>query len=972
MKKRVFKRKKLGMALVFTLMVSVVVLAIASTYLGMVGSSAKAARSYSKEALALSLAQTGLNATLNAMGVSSNWDSSLIINKFGNLTNGGLFIASSDGMIVSSNNRMQVFADPSVRRWFYNGTGNYNNYFLSSDNSNVDEADVLRFSSFYRTGLINLRDGNIDKNAYLLIGVVPENNRSSNINTIYNLSKNNINYSVGVAALIFDKEFVPASFDRTVANLNHVVASRVLKYRVSSVFPGSIYQNMASADFPGTNHANESYFGYPNWADNTANAAFMDENTEWDGEVRIDGASTIGGRYGAPRENANGNFSTGNRDTAGVLRISLLDKSNNTKVISGNASNINSISDDELPLIGKKAFSRKNISYYDMVNNNETNINGNLLNKVCPKGSKENDDSLDINTIWQRRDANGNITSSLLSGVNDDGSAMEGLYRQMKKSSNQEHGYFKFGIDKYQPDPMYANETMQVPTIRVTINPANDNSPNDTYTIERVGYVRDNNTASGWKEECKTITTVNNADTNGMLYFEGANIQVKGKASQSISIVSDVNPEVESENYRTENAGKTINGHLVSAPANSRFNRNLTYPNVKDNTGKYKYVDPQLNESTGMWEANSFITNTAAANSMISTVDMNNVNNYTTVNSTTEANFKLAKDETDNYIFPTYGDDQQPSGNITIIGDLEVKGGTNPSVGIIAKNRVLLNDMGHSTPNTPKTKAQVQNVAPANNDGVLTVNAIVASESHNMCFDFNNMSKNLNYSNSANGKNFVNNNKTKAPGNNVENVKYAGTGSTDAAREQDREHTNYGMLMDKNLAIQLGLYNEGTNQTVTNNASRPNYVGEEIYHSDDNSKVYIYFNKYRNLPDNAKQMIWSDTYMGAIRPSNTNGFVGSPLFYSNGTLNFTGMIISRFGDINADAGVRDNTTGGRKDQLGYVNQFISFDTNLQDNAAPWFSMTSQRYDKYPKGNFIKWNILSYVDMGSLNWSKNNN
>ena len=969
MKKQFFKRKRQGMALVFTLMVSVVVLAIASTYLGMVGSSAKTARSYTKEALALSLAQVGLNATLNVMGVPSNWDSSSLINKFSRLNNnnGGLFIGTSGSQIIYNDTALSVDQSPNLRHWFYDSTGNTSTFFLSTDNT-------INNAVFYSCGPMEIRDSNdTTKNAYLIIGVTPENNAASNININYNLSKNNLTYSVGVASLIFDSP--RDNLERNLDNLNHLVSSRILKYRVSSVFPGSIYQNMAAADFPGTNHANESYFGYPNWADNTANAAFMDENTKWDGGIRIDGASTLGDRYGAPRENANGSFSTGNRDTAGVLRISLLDRANNSIVISGNASNITNISDNELPLIGKKAFSRKNISYYDMVNNNETNINGNLLNKVCLKGSKENDTSLDINTVWQRRDSSGNITDSLLSGIDNNGNKLNGLYKKMKTnngtitSTNAARGYFKFGISEYQPDPMYANETMEAPTVKVTITAAGttgNSSTYDKYTIEKIGYVRDNNTASGWKKVPKTIATVyNNSTVDGMLYFEGANVQVQGEASQPISIVSDVNPDIESANYKIEN-NLPIDSSLSNIA--QHFNRNLTYPNVRNSSNQYKYVDPQLNESTGMWEMNSSITNTTGANSLISTIPMNDTN-YTTVNNTDEANYKLKLDTGDNYVFPTYDDSQQPSGNITIVGDLKVKSGTNPSVGIIAKNRVLLNDMTHSTLDAPRDKAYIAQHDADDNDGILTVNAIVASESHNMCFDFNNMSKNLNYSNNTNGKNFVTNNKTKAPGNNVENVTYAGTGGTDAAREQDREHTNYGMLMDKNLAIQLGLYNEGTNKTVTNNASRPSYVGEEVYHSDDNSKVYIYFNKYRNFPDSAKQMIWSDTYMGAIRPSNTNGFIGSPKFYSNGTLNFTGMIISRFGDINADAGVRDNATGKRKDQLGYVNQFINFDTNLQDNAAPWFSMTSQRYESYV--GFIQWNILSYVDIGSLNWRKEN-
>ena len=155
MKKQFFKRKKLGMALVLTLMVSVVVMAIASTYLGMVGSSAKAARAYSKEALALSMAQTGLNATLNAMGIPGNWDSTQIINRFDNLQNLSLttennrIIYEHDALAVTLENRATNL-DSSIRKWFYNDvSGNYSEitttnaaYFLSTDTS-------YDYSSFY-------------------------------------------------------------------------------------------------------------------------------------------------------------------------------------------------------------------------------------------------------------------------------------------------------------------------------------------------------------------------------------------------------------------------------------------------------------------------------------------------------------------------------------------------------------------------------------------------------------------------------------------------------------------------------------------------------------------------------------------------------------------------------------------------------------------------------------------------------
>lgn len=974
MKKQFFKRKKLGMALVLTLMVSVVVMAIASTYLGMVGSSAKAARAYSKEALALSMAQTGLNATLNAMGIPGNWDSTQIINRFDNLQNLSLttennrIIYEHDALAVTLENRATNL-DSSIRKWFYNDvSGNYSEitttnaaYFLSTDTSDD-------YSSFYSCGPITIMDDattGTTKNAYLIIGVAPENNLSgANSNIFNNLSRNNLNYSVGIVSLIFEPGFIPTDLTKSITNLNHLSSSRIIKYRVSSIFPGSIYQNMAAADYPGTNHANEAHYGYPNWTDLTADAAFMDENTQWDGAMAIDGASTSSNGFGAPR-GTNGNFcvydgtNNGylsgniNVDTSGVLKVSILNRND--------AANIDTT--DHLPKIGKTASATQRLVYYNMTDGAKSDLRSHphALNNICTSSTNpyvDNASSIDIDTIWQRKDDTGNITSSLLSAVNDDGTPIEGLYREMKRPTaynpdsnanttypvsdvKANKGFISFGSASYQPDPMYANESMEVPTVRITVS-YDQNAGEDKYTIERIGYRPNMETGSGWQETVvERVDNLMHSDVNDMIYISGANVQVQGEISQPISIVSDVNPKIESDNYKTEYAGKTINGHTVQAPlagTGNIFDKNLNSPNILNtSTSQYKYVDPQLDEATGVWGVNTSISTADTANSLISTVAIDNTNYSGTTGDNVDC--RLNRQNTEDFRFPTYSVDEQPSGNITIIGNLTVKNGTNPSIGIIAKNRVLLNNMNHETPNAPATKQEIYN--NTNNSGVLTVNAVVASESHNMCFDFNNVSKNLRYTNNDTAKTQIGATpRDFAPGD-VQNPNFETTKS------------NYGMLLNETLANRINQ----TNNVVSDN-------GQE------NGKQFFFY-KYGALPVQARKMIWSDTYMGAIRPGNLpSGF--NTKIYSNGTLNFTGMIVSRFGDINADAGVRDESTGGRKDQLGYVNQFITFDTNLQDNSAPWFSMSSQRYADYPPGSFITWNILSYVDMGSLNWSYTQN
>ena len=163
-------------------------------------------------------------------------------------------------------------------------------------------------------------------------------------------------------------------------------------------------------------------------------------------------------------------------------------------------------------------------------------------------------------------------------------------------------------------------------------------------------------------------------------------------------------------------------------------------------------------------------------------------------------------------------------------------------------------------------------------------------------------------------------------------------------------------------------------EDVFGTLKRPMLVDDDKLVSDNgatNGKKYYYY-KYTDMSQNAKKMMWADTYMGAIRPSWSKDANGrdqlpanfTPHFYTNGTLNFTGMLISRFGDINADAGTRDAVSKKRVNQLGYVNQFLDFDSNILNNCPPYFSMTNQNY--WQSTSALTWNILSYVDRGSLN------
>ena len=950
MKKQVFKRKKLGVALIMTLMVSIVAVAIASSYIGMTASSAKVARSYAKEAVALSAAQSGIDMVLNAMGNPRNWSRSLdgSYNIFKNQENDLIslpfnvedFTSQTGGAIPNHLNLVLTpLANPdNIYGGFFGGFLRNNGEGVSIFRTN--EAFPVEFGA----------DRQPSKFAHLIVVVAPEAlNLTPEIDGI-RLSTGNINYEIGVTSII--KDINAPLEDSFEAILENMVASRTIKIRVSSAYPGSVYQNVVASDFPNSPHAEIGDFGYPNWEDLTADAAFLDEHTRFDGGIRVDGATiynndfnTATNRWGAPQINRdfnNNNFSnrslkndpnlisykTSNpsADTAGILKFSTLDKafvgdSSSETYIKNKLQNYNSEGENKyLPEIAKKATVNQRAVYSNLVNGTKVvETQNEWINNVCTSKTTKFEDASDtsnINTIWNVND------KSLLSGITGNSvgnyQAQDGIYKKMMEGKT---GYFNYTSTSYKPDPMYANDTMEVPTLRIEITPKNNGSY-DEYKISEVTYIADNTKASGWREEVTTKTTLRSDNIhNNMIYVAGANVQVKGEASQSVSIVSDVNPQTEADN----------------ANHTGIFDDRLTSPNVWDGSG-YKYRDAQLNDVTGVWSLNNNIPYSGSVqNKFISTErTQSNIDNKT-------------------YRFPTYGVEEQPSGNITIIGDLTAREGSNPSIGIIAKNRVLLNDMDHN-PNKDKDNGFVQangdiktpSIETAKTDlglsaptlNVLNVDAVIASESHNMCFDFNNLSKNVNYVNNFNDAKTV-------LGTTANPVKDFAPGDTSLPNFNDfkASQTNFGMLMDENLAQLLGV-------------SESNVVAD-----DGTNRQYFYY-KYTDIPNSAKKMMWADTYMGAIRPNSLpNNF--TPHLYTNGTLNFRGMIISRFGDINADAGIRA-ADGSRVNQLGYVNQILDFDSNILGNSAPCFSMTGQNYGA--SSSTLCWNVLSYVDKGSLNWN----
>ena len=991
MSKKIAKRKSRGMALIFTLMVAVLAVAIASSYIGMTASSAKSARAYTKEAVALSVAQLGLESVLNAMGNPANWGLCSVgtasnnnkISLFGSANTLNLNIKSVDGAVATLQSTDQGGSGTTISLKSASNASDlysacFGDGFLVNKNA---ENKILNYARVYVTNQsFPVMYGDVKKYASFIVAVVPENTDSIND---FGLAKNNINYAIGVTSIITDTKYADGALagKTFVSIVPDIISSRTVKMRVSSVYPGSVYQNVVAADFPNSGHYDQADFGYPNWEDMTANAAFIDEKTDFDGGLKIDGATnnTAGNttnRWGAPqitrdfrasafssvtsKDNSNlsnylnsvsysgsnakryQNSSNQTADTAGLLRITTLDanflgglsaaKNASTSTIENrlrtyDPTNTNNDVNKYLPEIAKKGTANQKAVYWNMAYegapansysvNNSSSSNNNWVDKVCTsKTAKFEGEYENSNTTSFWGGGNTGKAPLLSSGYSDimenSGNSEEGLYRKMMKSKSV--GYYNFGTDSYKPDPMYANEAMEVPTIRVTIS-SNSTGTEDTYTLQKVSYVQDSSAPSGWKESLNPYATFTskNKDFNGMIYVAGANVQVKGKASQSITLVSDVNPTVEKQNY---------DGTGV-------FDRNLHTPNVAV-SGGYKYMDLKLSND-GSYYTEGATYSTANGRGRVISAETNQ------------------GEIAGNIKYPTYGMEEQPTGNITIIGDLTTSDKTNPSIGIVAKNRVLLNDFGHnSTKKEAKTmkeaKADVGKSTSDQECNNLTVNAVIASENHNMCFDFNNISKNLSYaSNSgttAAANEYYNSNSGHAPGDT----------SAPNGKTYTSSATNYGILIDENASKKLN------NAFVNTNAGSDDLVSDS---GATNGGRYFYY-KYKHMPTSAKKMIWYDTYMGAIRGEN----IPTGNIYTGGTLDFHGLIISRFGDINADAGVRASD-GTRINRLGYVNQLITFDSNYLDNCPPFFSMSSQNYNASTAA--LTWNIISYVDKGSLSW-----
>jgi len=121
------------------------------------------------------------------------------------------------------------------------------------------------------------------------------------------------------------------------------------------------------------------------------------------------------------------------------------------------------------------------------------------------------------------------------------------------------------------------------------------------------------------------------------------------------------------------------------------------------------------------------------------------------------------------------------------------------------------------------------------------------------------------------------------------------------------------------------------------------------------------------LPAAARTKYWWDYYYGADQPDGSTTNFDS--MYKFGIFNFTGAVVSRFADVEADAGNPTTNASTNAPCMGYPFQNISYDNNLKNRSAPFLSMSS--FDKQRSRSLLYWSVLTYVDKGALSETKGN-
>ncbi|MDQ7821891.1 MAG: hypothetical protein RDV48_03755 [Candidatus Eremiobacteraeota bacterium] len=894
--------KEKGIALVIALFTVFAILTMGVTYIGISFTNSRASAGYEKEAVAVAYANAGIDYAIYHMGDPHNWDLNAST-KVNFLREHLTALDPGSSSIMPKITIIPAASDSEFNMAPYNGTN-------SGAMVIVTQAD-LKDLGFLDTKLYG----------HWRILVMPESEQSVVVSgeAAYTF---NINYRVIVRARIMSaKDKDPA------VNPEYIVSSREVLARLSNEFPGSIYQNIRSYDIGGGYH-------YPNREEYTDDAVFVCEDFNWDGAIKIDGPENINDptkpQWAKPQVSAAFNVSSGwvpsNQDFSGSINLDLLNSSNSSNT-------------DIWPKFYGKAIAQKSgksstassavgIQYHTGMKDGAGNFMSGDIFKNTKDPYETGASAMNIHEhIWKTSGG-----TEKLSYVDASNTAQNGFFYNLAKdgSTGASKGWFiEVADSELRPDLHYAGEKIEAPTYRITTEPVLDasNNPQKTkYTVQK--FRRDTTTgefvaASGTDAYSKTFYS-DDADFKNIIYVKGGNVQVVGKNPNSsedadgnpgkghltapVTIVADSSSNREADSLNASQAYS----------ATSLFDQRLTTCNVYDtSTSQYVfqcYKERQWTDANG--------THTEMINCIPSTE----------VSSAQRPIWSMTKSEYETYVanptrfkfrYPPYDAtvNEQPEGNLEVVGDLVYRKDMQaPSLGLLAKNHVLLNDYKMPKPSDsdyiPPTDSRFTDPAHTQKQ-TLEVTATIGSKNHSMTMDFFNMCHN------PFGK------PATVPSN-------PPTGVGDTVRK-------IPISFESGQAIKTG-----------NGGTRPSWLLEE------NGQYYV--DKWTAMTDQGRTQINWDFNYGALQlEDNTNN---SATLYQGGIFKFTGCIISRFADVEADAGFNNGTSC-----MGYHWQKMSYDTNLKNRSAPFFSTAC--YNKAQSQARLSWSILSFVDKGAISETKEN-
>jgi hypothetical protein len=870
-------RRKNGVALIIALFTVFAILTMGVAYIGISYTNSRASAGLEKEAMAVGLANAGIEYAINWMGKPQHWGGIVALNTTPSAVTVGPLKINVSALAASD----EFNATPHDQ--------------FERDNSRVIET----MAALPTLGIT----GNSNPGLYgqWRILVLPESGDSIAVAGCGTAFQYNVNFRVICRARIL------SGSDPLSAK---TIASREVLARVSNEFPGSIYQNIRSYDAAGGFH-------YPNRQECTADAVFVAENFTWDGGIRIDGADPVT-NMGKPQltaafDRANG-WVPPAQDVSGSLNVDTL-------------GNLPIASSAQWPKFNGKVLTNKsNVAVSPAGANGNLGIN--FENGDIAMNTNRNQVFTYTKDPYQTGVPTLNISDSIwktdtgtpklnyISGTDlSTATANNGYFNGIPAGSGDNVWHITIDDNELIPDIHNACEKISAPTIRITMTPLDGaNAGKTKFFVQKMQR-------SDTTGELELVTTppskvINTSFTSDimdwkkLIYVKGGNVQVVGGTDQNIAtnpasgsgdpgaghltvpatVVADTNAARDLQSFRAAQDRTTYNA------ANGIYDGRLTTANVWDNqSGTYVYqcyddngsriLGADAQQQRPIWLA------ATGANEPIEMV-RNNPTRYS-------------------FRFPPVEQsvNEQPEGNISVVSDLTYrKNMESPSLGLLAKNHVFLNDYKHdSAYSDPANRVSTAN-------STLDLSATVGSESHSMQMDFFNFSHN--------------------------------PFQRPAAAPQP------------NSTLPSG----GRAQTFLNvpfdDAATTGVPAQ--FRTQVNGKWYI--NKYAACYPQVRTQLWWDYNFGADQPAVGTPPQNLPILYQRGTFRFKGCIISRFADVEADA---DTANAG----MGYTNQNLSYDTNLKNRSAPFFSTAC--YDKSKAQAALSWSILSYVDRGALTETINN-